>query len=46
MFAEKEMTKYIKMKAPQKYHSKLIPEFRTAARCLLFYQGFAQFTLS
>jgi cation diffusion facilitator CzcD-associated flavoprotein CzcO len=30
------MTKYMTWKAPKRYHSKLIPEFRTAARYLLF----------
>jgi len=30
------MTEYMTMKAPKKYHSKLIPQFRTAVRYLLF----------
>jgi cation diffusion facilitator CzcD-associated flavoprotein CzcO len=30
------MTKYMTWKAPKRYHTKLIPEFRTAARYLLF----------
>jgi hypothetical protein len=40
--AREALTQYIKMKAPERYHSKLIPQFRTVARCLLFRQGFAQ----
>ena len=30
------MTKYITWKAPERYHSKLIPQFRTASRYVLF----------
>jgi cation diffusion facilitator CzcD-associated flavoprotein CzcO len=32
------MTKYITMTAPKKYHSKLIPQYRTATHCLLFHK--------
>lgn len=30
-----EMTEYIKIKAPERYHSELIPQFRTVASYLL-----------